>query len=144
MSTKKLNKRLARKWCDALESGEYDQCQGQLGEYDPVKDEDSFCCLGVLCIVEGFTTTEEEPKSWTGLSKEERDVRPRQLTFNDPKYKTDKALKKYGRTEQYSVPSWSKLNLPNTHMDKLVQMNDLHNKSFKQIAKYIRKHVIGE
>lgn len=40
---------LARKWIDALRSGEYTQTFGQL-----TKDYESFCCLGVACEVANY------------------------------------------------------------------------------------------
>lgn len=36
-----------KKWAEALESGKYKQCTGRL------KDGDSYCCLGVLCEING-------------------------------------------------------------------------------------------
>lgn len=39
-----MPRRLRKKWLDALRSGEYKQCEGQL--YGP--ESKSFCCLGVL------------------------------------------------------------------------------------------------
>jgi hypothetical protein len=38
-----MNKDVAKKWVDALRSGEYRQARAVL------RDGDSFCCLGVLC-----------------------------------------------------------------------------------------------
>ena len=46
-----------KKWIDALRSGHYEQCQGQL------KYRDSHCCLGVLAEVHGeasWTATDHE------------------------------------------------------------------------------------
>jgi len=40
-----INKKVIKKWIEALRSGEYKQ--GKFGLYD--KDSDSYCCLGVLC-----------------------------------------------------------------------------------------------
>ena len=38
-----MKRSIARKWANALDSGEYKQCQGQL------RKADKWCCLGVLC-----------------------------------------------------------------------------------------------
>lgn len=38
-----MNARVKKIWIEALESGKYEQGQGTL------REEDSFCCLGVLC-----------------------------------------------------------------------------------------------
>jgi len=42
-----VNKEAMRAWVDALRSGEFQQGQKRL--YNA--DEDSYCCLGVLCVV---------------------------------------------------------------------------------------------
>lgn len=46
-----MRKEVADKWIDALRSGNYAQCKGQLRNNDPVLDQEpcGFCCLGVLC-----------------------------------------------------------------------------------------------
>jgi hypothetical protein len=38
-----MNKEIKKLWVEALRSGEYKQARGRL------RDEDKFCCLGVLC-----------------------------------------------------------------------------------------------
>lgn len=38
-----MNRAIAKQWVDALRSGQYKQCTGQL------RTRDTFCCLGVLC-----------------------------------------------------------------------------------------------
>ena len=43
-----LNITLARKWVDALRSGEYEQTTNLL------RDDKGFCCLGVLCDISGL------------------------------------------------------------------------------------------
>jgi len=60
-----MNKDIAKKWVDALRSGEYKQGKGYLknaaGEY---------CCLGVLCEVVGekFTLFQGEPSYRCGIN----------------------------------------------------------------------------
>lgn len=44
----KMNPEIRDQWADALESGEYPQCQGALTKVDPVTYAESNCCLGVL------------------------------------------------------------------------------------------------
>ena len=39
-----MNKHIAERWVQALRSGQYKQGQGELRP-----DQDSYCCLGVLC-----------------------------------------------------------------------------------------------
>ena len=43
-----MDKQLKRKWLKALRSGKYEQGQGLLRTVD-----NKFCCLGVLCDVQG-------------------------------------------------------------------------------------------
>ena len=136
----KLNKKLAHKWVDALESGEYNQCQGQLCKYNPVTDEDAFCCLGVLCVVEGFEAI-EQPINTTFMDADQKAKAKHTLMFADPKYKTDKALNRGGRLEGFGVPMFSKIGLTDSQSDTLVNMNDAGGKNFKQIAKQIRSYI---
>src|SRR6186997_2457667 len=51
MNSEKLPKEFKKKWVDALMSGDYKQ--GQMFLYDPSND--SFCCLGVACVVSGMS-----------------------------------------------------------------------------------------
>lgn len=51
-----MNKRVKKKWVQALRSGKYKQTIGQL--YD---DGDGFCCLGVLCDLH---RKENKQNSW--------------------------------------------------------------------------------
>lgn len=45
-----MNKEIAEKWVEALDSGEYMQGRERL------KDDDRFCCLGVLCELHRLKT----------------------------------------------------------------------------------------
>lgn len=45
-----MNKEIKKLWVDALKSGEYEQTVGIL------KDEDGYCCLGVLCDIHSKVT----------------------------------------------------------------------------------------
>lgn len=105
-----MNEVIKEKWADALESGEYNQTQGVL------RDENGFCCLGVLCdlaVKEGIIP---EPNLVSG------------------------ALSTYYRYAGDStflpqeVKEWARY--PKTLT--LIGMNDRGN-SFKTIAKYIRE-----
>lgn len=56
-----FNQELMDKWCNALESGCYEQGQGSL------RDGDTYCCLGVLCDVmkpNGWETENDTTYSW--------------------------------------------------------------------------------
>lgn len=43
-----MDKKIKKVWVKALKSGEYTQASGSL------KDGDWFCCLGVLCDIQGY------------------------------------------------------------------------------------------
>lgn len=43
-----MDAELKRKWVEALRSGEYKQGRGEL-----LNDEGAYCCLGVLCAMQG-------------------------------------------------------------------------------------------
>jgi len=142
MSKSTLNKPLMRKWATALESGAYHQCNGQLGDYDPNTDQDTFCCLGVLCVVEGFEAEEVAPWSWNTDNFLDEILPIHELAFLNPKYKTLKPALK--RAEKYGVPSWSKSGLTDKQCSKFIEFNDDRNWSFQRIAKHIRKNLLGE
>jgi hypothetical protein len=54
-----MDKRIKQRWIDALLSGEYSQGAGRL--YD--QEENSFCCLGVLCDL--YIKDHSESMSWS-------------------------------------------------------------------------------
>ena len=58
-----------KKWIDALRSGQYEQCQGQL------KCRDRHCCLGVLAEVHGKV-------SWTDTDHDlDEDILPTSIQY---------------------------------------------------------------
>lgn len=59
-----MDKKLKAKWVAALRSGDYKQGNGVLRR--ETKDGVEFCCLGVLCDIEGATW--KEPYDRTGAS----------------------------------------------------------------------------
>lgn len=50
MDNQKLPEEFKRKWVEALRSGKYKQGRGQLKD-----TQDQYCCLGVACIIVGYT-----------------------------------------------------------------------------------------
>ena len=52
-----MNTKVIKDWVDALRSGEYSQCQGQL------TDGNNYCCLGVLCEILNKTNPDIITKS---------------------------------------------------------------------------------
>ena len=57
-----MNSTIKKKWVDALRSGEYEQATGTL------KDNNGFCCLGVLCDL----YLKENNKEWVHHPNENR------------------------------------------------------------------------
>ena len=53
-----MKKEIKDKWVAALRSGEYQQAYGRL------RDDNSFCCLGVLCDISGLGKWVNESGSW--------------------------------------------------------------------------------
>jgi hypothetical protein len=76
----------ARKWVEALRSGEYTQTQGVL------RDESGYCCLGVACVVyETATETkiegpEWDPDHWSADEELPDDVRDWLGSFYTPEH----------------------------------------------------------
>ena len=58
--TPKPNKRVIKRWVEALRSGKYKQGAGQL------RTGDSFCCLGVLCDLHSRT---KDGSKWEGMNE---------------------------------------------------------------------------
>lgn len=50
---------IKQKWVAALRSGQYTQGIGQLRVHNKTTDAVSFCCLGVLCDLQGHEWTDE-------------------------------------------------------------------------------------
>ena len=50
----KLPKAFKAKWLKALRSGTFKQGQGRL--HEKIEGEDTYCCLGVACVISGVTT----------------------------------------------------------------------------------------
>jgi hypothetical protein len=131
----KINRRLIKRWIKALRSGDYNQCKQSLGKYNAATKEDAFCCLGVLCNVEGFEATQEK--------RALHNSRLHKLTFHNPKGNKP-ATNDWGHhyNEAYGVPKWSKSGLSESQQSHLINMNDTHGKTFDQIAVYLETKVL--
>lgn len=112
-----------RDWLKALRSGKYSQAQG--GLYDPISK--GFCCLGVLCEVNGIERSEmvymDMPQD-VGFGKDatpERSEIPKGVEYDANEY------------------AWSVLY--NGKLTPLSVLNDSKGLSFKQIADIIEKRV---
>jgi len=111
-----VNKEIKARWVAALRSGVYNQTRGVL------HNEKGYCCLGVLCDIHANeTNTRWVPEAFSFVYNGANMVLPSDvckwagLTRNDPTVKVD------GKHEALS------------------NMNDLHQKSFDEIADVIEK-----
>lgn len=111
----------AMQWADALESGEYPQARNAL------RTKTGFCCLGVACEIGGLKSspTTRYSYSYEGetVSLPPTIVDEFGLYTNDGEIRTLKAIKINGKD-----------------YGSLMQANDDHGVSFKDIAQYIREN----
>lgn len=109
-----MNQEMKTKWIAALESGEYDQ-----GTQFLRRVENKFCCLGVLCDLDA---KESGVDNW----------------------KIDKGGKGYrykGTSIYLPQTLYDKYDIPTTETETLISLNDEENKSFIEIAAYIRNNI---
>lgn len=111
-----MNTELVRRWVDALESGEYKQGKETLVRKTNKGLE--FCCLGVA-----YKVCRPKKKFMTSTAM---------LSYVDPILADKLGLNK--RDESTSMRFES----------LLADFNDIHGRSFKWIAKWIRKNMLGE
>lgn len=113
-------------WVTALESGAYKQTGGIMSRNSGTFDEtshNSFCCLGVLRHVA------------TGLTNQEiRSKTPVADSAKDETYKYD-----YGG--QLKIAELDYFGIKQDEMYKLIKMNDDKQKSFRQIANWIKENM---
>jgi len=114
-----MNKRIKKLWIAALRGGNYNQTTGTL------RDDDGYCCLGVLCDVHSKETGQE----WSpaGIYCHERGVLPKEVT------------------------QWAELgndngcvNTPGAKYADLVDANDRGEYSFEKIANVIQNKIKGK
>jgi len=109
-----MKKKLKKKWVKALRSGKYDQGTGGLHS----EDDNTHCCLGVLCEV----LVKKDKKNFSKHGDS--------FIFNNKRMLgelNDELLKKVKITDEQQV--------------ELICMNDSDDMSFKKIAKYIEKNL---
>jgi hypothetical protein len=108
-----MKRSIARKWAQALESGEYKQGMGQL------RKGDKFCALGVLCNLHA----QEHPQ----IAAKEK-VKSRYLCAS---------------TElPFEVMAWAGMDSSSGYITwacNVIKMNDTEGRDFKYIAQVIRK-----
>jgi hypothetical protein len=112
-----MNKKLKKKWIKALNSGDFEQ--GRL--YLHHAETNKFCCLGVLCdlVVDEISTvltyhSDDNSYRWGG--------------FVDMTNRLNSVVLGY-------------TGLTDREQHKLINLNDHRRKSFKKIAKYIKKNI---
>ena len=121
-----MDKDIARRWIDALRSGKYQQTTGTLRSPDG-----SYCCLGVLCEIEGLKYDEDR----------------RTFTFTDEEGETDHSdtllpdtfAKHLGIHEEGLLKN--KRRMP---VVSLIQLNDVNKASFSEIADVIENAVFSD
>lgn len=112
-----MKREIAMQWAEALESGKYEQGKSALQRGD------AYCCLGVLCAI--------VPE---GVAK--RTVN----CYGETCYDGDSAglprsiMKWSGLKDSLGLVTFKKGPL------SLANLNDSRNRSFKRIAKYIRRN----
>lgn len=103
---------LIKKWITALESGNYKKCIGKLH-----KAGNSFCALGILCDV-------HDPTKWKYYKPLQDDSYYLYINYS----------------EEIPNEIYEKIKTPETNIRTMIMhMNDIENKSFKEIAQYLRE-----
>lgn len=107
----KMNPEFKQPWIDALRSGKYEQGRNAL-----CKD-NKFCCLGVLC-----------------------EINIEKLNI---KVEVDQHLEKSYDMDRTALPRKvsDEINIDNTAVLALIDMNDIKNKSFEEIADWIEENL---
>jgi hypothetical protein len=108
-----MDKNIKKKWTKALKSDKYIQGKCSLRATD--EDITQHCCLGVLCEV---------------LMEEGYKIKKVKDGYSYNKKKT--------MTDDLSPTLLDKLDLSEDQQQKLIELNDDYNRSFKQIAKFIK------
>lgn len=108
-----MNSDVKAKWVAALRGGNYKQTRQCLR-----KNENSFCCLGVLCDI-------LHPEGWSSREVDDEDI----YTFT---YKTD------FRLGSLPIDLLKEVNLDEFEEQHLIELND-DGTSFSDIASYIEE-----
>jgi len=120
-----VNTELVRRWVTALESGEYKQGVGQLVQKTESGVGYEFCCLGVA-----YKACRPKKKFVvnSGLLSDVDEKLTESLGLNMPRF------------FDHSTPQHS----GSTIERDFTYLNDVEKRSFKWIAKWIRKNMLGE
>lgn len=114
-----MNAEVKEKWIEALTSGKYVQGKGRL----KVPEDNTYCCLGVLCdlYIQTNVVPEDVVKVWNDEG----------ILFYVKGYPPEEVLKWAGlasRRDGDAIREWT----------KLATMNDACNNTFEEIADYIK------
>ena len=115
-----MKKAIAMKWVKALESGKYEQTDGEL------RGASGYCCLGVLCDIVGKDVGLTPSEEGTGFQEDDayhNELLPQSVIDYVGFQSDDGAIKQYGRNKKPT---------------SLACLND-KGMSFKRIAKIIRR-----
>jgi hypothetical protein len=118
-------------WCEALESGKYKQGSGQL------RDDDCFCCLGVLCDLSGAG-------KWDG----DKYVVGSLVEDSIPQQSVCKLIGLWSNTGEFTfadLPDNLQMEIRDYYQDSYGELTDLndHGVPFPLIAKVIRARPKG-
>jgi hypothetical protein len=107
-----MDQEVKTRWVEALHSGKYTQGQTKLRNtrYD---DNDSFCCLGVLCDVLKVSCRSDRGMNYYQFGEE------------------------YYPSESHEEVPAKFCGLTDDNINTLINMNDSSSKSFTEIANYI-------
>jgi hypothetical protein len=112
-----MNPEIKKKWVDALRSGKYKQ--GRDGLHDRLNN--TFCCLGVLCDVEGLESVHDPESRWARYIFDNHDDRKSSVVTLHNSYR-------------------DKIHIMPSEVCKLVDMND-RGVPFHEIADYIEENL---
>lgn len=109
---------LKSKWIEALRSGKYSQAKGKLRD---LIDGNSYCCLGVLCVVSGAKFERDDEDGWVP-------------------YLNGKNIRNAYGDEYLAYSFICKIGLSHQTQTHLTKLND-DGKPFFEIADFIEKNV---
>lgn len=129
MSLTAKQKKLMRRWVDALRSRKYKQGIGALRVTGPTKRSvDRYCCLGVLCDL-------HDPKRWNNDNDDDG-------FYPDAAYSYAISDSIWGCQNDLPVDVMREINLSSLEESVLIAMND-DGKKFHEIADYLEKKYLA-
>lgn len=117
-----MKRSIARKWAAALESGDYKQIDGSL------RIGNSFCCLGVLCNIHA----QKHPE----IASLELDKH----AYLDAEVDLPNEVADWSGMHSHQGKIQSGVHYKGQKYNCLIELNDIADMTFPEIAKVIRKH----